>query len=425
MPIGALPIDLQIEVQQTSSPVRRVGGGKPRKPDATLLVTAAALLAIALGHAWVFDEVSGFESKVRTGSLLGGALLGAYHMARVRAQGFRSWRGQQLVLGSASVVVVDTQSVRVIPGEHLTFANEELKHGNELLYDARADSLRWRNRLRDVLEEARSSAAAGRKDRYRQAARRARMLSLAALWWSRRGTMVIALGAALCAAVFVEAGPLHQRALTRRTQRARASEIATSARALGARRSHDIHAVATAIHEENKRKARDRRLAAASSGGIDEARAFLVAHGNDEERPRVQARLRALCAAKLPGGRPGEPPRTRMLRAVLVGACETPDGHVYYTAAGGADAEVAGKVVDAAAADARRLAPGTPLHTSPTAVVGYPHVRVTTRKIGPGLALRGGRRLQAWAVELTPIDAAGQPVSGATFLTTHTSVVPL
>jgi hypothetical protein len=208
----------------------------------------------------------------------------------------------------------------------------------------------------------------------------------------------------LAAVVLVEDGPLGARWSRIHDGKAMAAAAVTAAAKVDAARDQTLATARRALQQHRH----DRLLSSAlGDGGVEGARAFLKAYAKDEARPRVQAKLRELCAAKVMEG-PSDPPLTRMLHAVQRGGCATARGVVYFRVTGPppspSDAQAfMDDVVRRAAA--------------PTRDAPYEALRIPEGDDGgdPYVLLRMRRWAGMWQITVTP-TVADQPVAGAEYV---------
>lgn len=437
VPISALPVDLQLELKRTRYPARRLGPRPIRPPKPWMMAVGGVGLVMAALHVLTVDDVGAFGSGLRGVGLFGGAALVALFLCGARALGFRSPSGHQVLLGPASVVVADTKAVRVFPAEALTVQKESVLCGSEVVYDFTFDldsgTSEWSARLRELVAKAKNDESAREEDRYRMAARRARPMSRGAVWWSRRGTQVVALGFALGAAGFAEAGPIEWRGAGNHATNLRARDLLTSTNAASVQRNRAVRAAAAVVHDATERKARERFLKAALEGDSSDARKFLRDYPRaDEARPRVQARLHEVCANENQEKR-FDPPRQRFLRAVMRAACETPSGHLHFTMTGTPDTEVARDFLREVVTDAAQLAsaPEPELDIAdptppggPCAPEACPHLRLMMLLLGTSPSTAYYEDEQRWSVDASLIGPDGSPVPNVKYQQRRTITRP-
>lgn len=423
VPISALPVDLQLELKRTRYPARRLPRRSIQPPKPWMMAVGGIGLVMAALHALTVDDVGGFGSGLRAVGLFGGAALVALFACGARALGFRAPNGHQVVLGPASVVIADTKAVRVFPAEALTVQKESVLCGSEVVYDFTFDldsgTSEWSARLRELVAKAKNDESAREEDRYRKAAQRARPMSRGAVWWSRRGTQAVALGFALGAAGFAEAGPIEWRGAGNHATNVRSRDLLMSTSAANVQRNRAVRGAAAVVREAAERKARERFLKAALEGDSSDARKFLRDYPKtDEGRPQVQAQLHKACAKEIPDKR-FDPPRLRFLRAVMRAACETPSGHLHFTMAGTPDAEVARDFLREVVSDAAQLvsAPEPELDVAdptppggPCAPEACPHLRLLMLLLGTSPGSGYYEDEQRWSVEASLIGPDAGPV---------------
>ncbi len=396
IPIGSLPVDLQLEVLRTSGPI----ASKDRRPESktNAFLVGLGLLSFALLHLFTVNDAPGFHSLTRLGLLLVGGWLVLRHALATLRPGFRAHLGRQMIFGEGSLVVADERCVRVLPAEALEFKGEAIKLGKETVGRIRGNDAA---QLRELIEKAKADPSVREANRYRRAAAGARPVPSLAIWSA--GTTTLASAALLLSTVLlIETGPLDAHWSQVHDGEEKTAAVVKAASGVDDARDHLIASARRAL----ARHKHDNLLAAArGDGGEDAVRAFLDAYDADEARPGVQERLDALCAARIVD-QPGDTALTHTLHAVQRTRCGTARKVVYFRVVGN----------DTGTYDAQTLMDD--LCQRAGAMAGdarYEAIRLFTtsdRSGEPYVELTLGR----WQIEVRFMSSSGKPVPGAGYV---------
>ena len=430
IPIAGLPLDLQLTALRSPGLVMGNVRVRVRVAPTWLQSVAASVALIALIAVFTTSDKKGFGSFTRAAGLLGGGALGGIVLAWRRALGFRPAAGRKLLIGPASLVLVEARSVWVIPAEELVSEWNSIHHRSELIYRSDFMDSEWNERLGRVIKLATASEALRDSDRFRKAAAQAVPISRLSLLWTSHEPQIVAAGLALSAALFLEAGPLHARGVEVQESSAAAAALGKLESNVDVGRERAIRLVTMQVEATTARKVRAELLDDALTKSEGAARAFLVKYPVDEllheERARVMRRLSEFCAARFSMPK-FDSPSNHLLRVVLRLACESADGGVHYTTAGDSSADVAQLFMAALATSAAKLssqvstleampldpnAPGIPAAQS---AAGVPSVRLAMRSLGPEREISHVGRVQEWHFDVVPVDALDVPIVGADF----------
>lgn len=422
VPTSELPLDLLHTVRDGLVGEPRYLGVSSRYESPSWAAWVGYIaLGIGVLVALVNPAVEGFGSFWRYGMLALAALcLGIYYSYK-RAFGYAP-SGQRLLVGNASLVLVDCWAVRVFPAELLTVqdfgsivcAGETVCQGPH--------PAPWRDALRRAVERAKDPAQR-EQDRWRLAASRARSSSPAAPSTTPRLLpRLVAVAGALSVAVAVEAGPLHWRgaplvaARRERTERYEREYRERYERENRERREREE----ARTREEQAR--RERRRTNAVTGSMDDVRDFLMdpTGETDEALTAARARLEQLCDEAYPVAprlRGRQLVQARLLRA----ACSDPQRQLRYRLGGAYTDSIAQKVAE----DVSTLANGTasPMTVLSAAWTGVPESEsirssatcVPLRYGDPDYdasALDPGQRCTA---NIQLVDRNGDDVAGASY----------
>lgn len=413
IPTAALPVDLLAQAARQGSSETRSD-----KTARSFSVPAWARALVAMAAAWgacaaAFSvEPSAFGSVARWLPLVVGAGVVGLAIARRRAPSLRPERGQGLVIGPTSLVLVDASEVAVLPAERLAVSVDHIELDGVVIDSAFHDP-EWRKRL-DAAVVAGRSAESRAKDRWRAAADAAPDATREP-WAKRHATTLAAVGAGVCFALFLEAGPLHARSASalasRRAEWARAAALddATTS-ALGARLDATTAwagEMKTRRREEERRtaeaaakkKADAERVAAEKRKGdlarIDEmakanasvdavlALQRLLPQDDDVLQLRVLELVRARCRAQYPDA-PAGTTRQRVQRLFLRVMCVTDTSVVTYDTTEDTDDEDAETVATALAEDLQALSTslGRTVSARAKSVVGEPMIEIDVKRVG-------------------------------------------
>ena len=382
---SALPIDLLAHAARHAATETRADKAARTWRAPSWVRAGVAFVGMWGACAAVFSvDPLAFASPWRWLPLVAGAGLVSLAIARRRVPSLRPERGQGLVVGPTSLVVIDARSVAVVPAERLAVSVDHIELDGQIIDSAFHDP-EWRKRLEAAVTLARSDAGARAEDRWRAAADAAGDAARET-WTARHATTLAIVGAGVCVALFLEAGPIHARArfasADRRADWSRAVELddntaaslgtrldATQAWTEEMRRRHqeEDQRIADAAREKRaaaeraaaeRRKGQLARLDAMQKGeaSVDDILAFKRSLPNDDEvlQTRVHDLLRARCVAQYPDA-PGGTQRQRVQRLLLRMMCVDDTSVLTYDSGDGTDSDDARTVADALAADLQTL----------------------------------------------------------------------
>jgi hypothetical protein len=318
IPIEALPVDLQAKCARTT--VNR------EHSEARVHQLEPKLIAIGIGALLIGGLIAIYSTRtpvsfMRVGLLMGGLALLAVWVAFARTRRFMNAEGQKLLIGPTCLVVIDAEAVRVLPAENLTIQTHNVGFVGTVI-DHGFHSEQWRNELLRA-QEAAADPAAQEADRFRVAAAQAQTWTAKQVRRRRMIPALVASAVGVLVALALEIGPLHARGAAglgafekSKTFYGAVEQNITALNIFAAKVERDVKATI-------KQMERDKRLAAATSGGESEMRDFLrSADEDDPARLGVVEKLWALCAAKLPTK--GLVGMARLQRQIQALACSSP-----------------------------------------------------------------------------------------------------
>ena len=324
IPISALPLDLQLAAAE--SPDRLRTRRTNLDPERTRGLFYTGIVVLLIGLAYVLIDLSAaFASPWRLLSFSLGGLLVALHWAAIWGRGFRATQGQKVVLGDASLVLVDRQHARVLPAEGLKLVVRRVDYGAEVLdKDLVDDALR--TRLQKLVAAVQDDPSLCERDRFRMTATEASPVSPFAVRLRAYEPAILGVALVASSVMLLETGPIHARAERRLADVASAKTLDQHGHDIAVGRDAFVAASLELAKAAALVKNRKPLLEKALGGTADDARAFLTTYGpKDEGSPLVQTRLHEVCQAKIPMGN-YDPEEERALRGALRCICESTDG---------------------------------------------------------------------------------------------------
>lgn len=438
---SSLPVDLLAQITRAAgSEIRRHPESKVSGAPWALGPVATLITAFGAFQGASMSEAAGFREPLRWVPLLvGGALLGLA-LAWSGRRSLKPKRGQGLIVGHASLVIVDDGAVKVIPAERLELKDDVITENGELVDDGFHDG-QWKASLVEAITRARSDLGSRATDRWRQYAERATPVDRKTERSAKRKPLLIAAAAGLLLGLFLEAGPLHARSYRAVAARDGAWEGVEKredgvAAALLSRLdpapkwTDDRHKKA----QEEQQKLADARKKAAEedqqrraqaaaeleksiadkekNGNINELHALLADEDlSDEQEARIRKALKARCIKQYPDV--AQPESVHIRRLILNALCVQGSGNLYWYAALGTERDDAEAVVSKLTGDLSDIAGalGRGIVISPRFGVATAIVRVRVTRIGRPKPMLGGSSEQDVRMSVTVMDGKGNDVA--------------